>query len=200
MTRQIIVIGGGDEFPTYEAYFSFLKNFKVENIDYFKRGRDWKANLQEALGDTHEVLIPRMPNSNNAKYVEWVIWFEKLFPFLNDEVILVGHSLGASFLAKYLSEEQFPKKILATFLVSGPYDSDGNRPMVEFTLPHSLALLEEQGGIISLYHSKDDPVVAFSELAKYQKALPSAKITVFDGRKHFNQESFPEIVADIQSI
>jgi len=152
------------------------------------------------LGDTYEVLTPRMPNSNNAKYIEWKIWFEKLFPFLYGEVILVGHSLGASFLAKYLSEEQFPKKILATLLIAGPYDSDGDRPMVEFTLPNSLALFEEQGGTISLYHSKDDPVVAFSELSKYQKALPNAKITSFEDRRHFNQESFPEIVIDIQSI
>lgn len=200
MTRQVVVIGGGDAFPTYEAYFSFLKNFKAESVDYFKRGGDWKANLQETLGDKYEVLIPRMPNSNNAKYVEWVIWFEKMFPFLNDEVIIVGHSLGASFLAKYLSEERFPKKILATFLVSGPYDSDGDRPMVEFILPSSLVLLEEQGGTISLYHSKDDPVVAFSELAKYKKALSNAKSNVFEDRKHFNQESFPEIVTDIQGI
>ncbi|MFA6278743.1 MAG: alpha/beta hydrolase [Candidatus Paceibacterota bacterium] len=200
MTKQVIVVGGGNVFPTYEAYFSFLKNFEAESIDYFKRGRDWKANLQETLGDTYEALIPRMPNSNNAKYIEWKIWFEKLFPFLNDEVILIGHSLGASFLAKYLSEEQFPKKILATFIVAGPYDSDGDRPMVEFILPDSLALFEKQGGTIFLYHSKDDPVVAFSELAKYQKALPSAKVNVFEDRKHFNQESFPEIVTSIKSI
>ncbi|MFH1178481.1 MAG: alpha/beta hydrolase [bacterium] len=200
MMKQIVVIGGGDAFPTYDAYLSFLKNFKAENIDYFKETPNWKSSLQEVLGDEYEVLAPRMPNKSNAKYVEWEIWFEKMFPFLNGEVILVGHSLGASFLAKYLSEEQFPKKILATFLVAGPYDSDGERQMVEFILPDSLSLLEEQGGKMFLYHSKDDPVVAFSELAKYQKALPNAKSNVFEDRKHFNQESFPEIIADIQNI
>ena len=198
--KQIVVIGGGDVFPSYDAYLSFLKNFKAENIDYFKETPNWKSSLQKVLGDEYEVLAPRMPNRSNAKYIEWKIWFEKLFPFLNDEVILVGHSLGASFLTKYLSEERFPKKILATLLVAGPYDSDGERQMVEFTLPDSLSLLEGQGGTIFLYHSKDDPVVVFSELAKYQKALPNAKINVFEDRKHFNQVSFPEIVTDIQNI
>lgn len=110
MMKQIVVIGGGDAFPTYDAYLSFLKNFKAENIDYFKETPNWKSSLQEVLGDEYEVLAPRMPNKSNAKYVEWEIWFEKMFPFLNGEVILVGHSLGASFLAKYLSEEQFPKR------------------------------------------------------------------------------------------
>jgi len=198
--KQIVVIGGGDVFPTYDAYFSFLNNFKVESVDYFKETPNWKSSLQKILGDEYEVLASRMPNKNNAKYVEWKIWFEKMFPFLNDEVILVGHSLGASFLAKYLSEERFPKNVLATLLVAGPYDSDGDRTMVEFILPNSLQLFEEQSDRIFLYHSKDDPVVAFSELAKYQKTLPRAKSSIFEDRKHFNQESFPEIVTDIRKI
>jgi hypothetical protein len=198
--KQIVAIGGGNVFPTYEEYFSSLKDFIPESIEYFKESQDWKSSLQNTLGDAYEVLIPRMPNRNNAKYLEWKIWFEKIFPFLNDEVILVGHSLGASFLAKYLSEESFPKKIVATLLVAGPYDSDGQRAMVEFNLPDSLTLLAQQGGKIFLYHSKDDPVVSFSELAKYQEALPHAKARIFENRQHFNQESFPELVSDIKSL
>ncbi|MGD0328779.1 MAG: alpha/beta hydrolase [Minisyncoccia bacterium] len=201
--KTIAVIHGGDEFPTYEAYLLFLRNFKVESVDYFKERKDWKTNLQAALGNEYEecnVLLPQMPNKKYAKYQEWKIWFEKLFPFLNDKVILIGHSLGASFLAKYLSEERFPKKILATFLVAGPYDTDDTGRLVEFALPGSLALFEQQGGKIFLYHSKDDPFVRFSEFAKYQKALPRAKVSIFKDRKHFNQESFPELVTDIQSL
>jgi predicted alpha/beta hydrolase family esterase len=198
--RQVVAIHGGDAFPTYEEYLEDLRDFKIESIDYFKRQNDWKQNLQKTLGDGYEVILPRMPNSGNARYLDWKIWFEKLLPLLNNGIILIGHSLGASFLAKYLSEERVSKKILGTFLVSGPYDKDGERPIVEFVLPASLALLEEQGGKIFLYHSKDDPVVQFSELAKYKAALPHAHVTVLEDRQHVNQESFPEIVADIKSL
>lgn len=198
--KQVIAIHGGDAFPSYEEYLDDLRNFKIESIEYFKGHNDWKKNLQQTLGEKYEVILPRMPNSGNAKYLDWKIWFEKLTPFLNEEVILIGHSLGVSFLAKYLSEERISKKILGTFFVSGVYDLDGDRPLVEFTLPTSLSLLEEQGGKIFLYHSKDDPVVHFSELAKYQAALPHAKVTILEDRQHVNQESFPEIVADIQNI
>jgi predicted alpha/beta hydrolase family esterase len=198
--KQVVAIHGGDAFSSYEAYLADLRQFVIESVDYFRAKKDWKANLQESLGNEHEVFLPQMPNKYNAKYEEWKIWFEKLIPFLNDEVILIGHSLGASFLAKYLSEERFPKKIAGTFLVSGPYDKDGERPIVEFVLPSSLTLLEEQGGKIFLYHSQDDPVVQFSELAKYQAALPHSHVTVLEDRRHVNQESFPEIVADIKSL
>ena len=129
------------------------------------------------------------------------MWFEKLIPFLNENVSLVGHSLGALFLAKYFSEERFPKKVRAAFLVAAPYNRANDAPSIaEFVLPDSLALLEQQVGKIFFYHSKDDPIVPFSELAKYQKALPSATARVFDDRSHFNQETFPELVVDIKSI
>lgn len=140
-----------------------------------------------------------MPNAQNARYFEWKLWFEKYIPLLNDEVILIGHSFGGSFLAKYLSEESFPKKIRATFIIAAPYDRDSEREVVEFVLPESLALLESQGGKIHLYHSKDDPVVDFSELQKYIDALPEATVKTFEDRGHFNQETFPEIVEDIEA-
>lgn len=144
-----------------------------------------------------------MPNKQNAKYEEWKIWFEKIIPFLEDGAILIGHSLGGVFLARYLSESVFPKKIAATMLVAAPYFEgrlrDGTRGE-DFVAPDSLESFARQGGEIFLYHSEDDPVVPFSELAKYQAALPSATARVFKDRKHFNQPDFPELVADIQNL
>jgi len=198
MKRQIVVINGGDAFETYEEYLDFLRNVEIDPDKSNKKS--WKNSLQEKLGDKFYIMSPEMPNRFNAKYIEWKIWFERLFPFFEDGVILVGHSLGGVFLAKYLSEERFPKKIKATFLVSAPNNLDSERKIVEFVLPESLKLLEEQGGQIFLYHSKDDPVVEFSELGKYQKSLPKAKTRVFDDRKHMNQEEFPEIIEDILSL
>lgn len=102
MKQQVFVIHGGTAFNTYEEYFEYLtkKEVSLEKL----QGRDWKINLQDDLGDGYEVFLPKMPNSQNAVYKEWCIWFEKFLPLLNDGVILVGHSLGAVFLAKYLSE------------------------------------------------------------------------------------------------
>ena len=75
-----------------------------------------------------------MPNLINAKYNEWEIIFNKLVPFLNDTIIFIGHSLGGV-LAKYLSENKFPKKILATFLICAPYDDkDADYSLVDFNL------------------------------------------------------------------
>lgn len=198
MKKQIFTIHGGDAFSTYEEYLGFLKTRSID-IERF-RGTDWKSTLGTALGEEYDVFSPRMPNAQNAKYIEWKIWFERMIPFMLEPVVLIGHSFGGVFVAKYLSENEIPTTIQSTLLVAAPYDTDGGRAVMEFDLPASLELLEKQGGKIFLYHSKDDPVVSFSELAKYERALPNAKIRVFEDRGHFDQPEFSELVGDIKAL
>jgi uncharacterized protein len=198
MKKQIVVIHGGDAFETYEEYFSYLqrKSITLEKL----RQKEWKANLAEALGSEYDVIAPQMPNKQNARYAEWKIWFEKIEPLLNDEIILVGHSLGAIFLAKYLSENSFSEKVRATFLVAAPYNTATNHPLVDFNLTHSLQDFAQRAGDIFLYHSTDDAVVPFSNFELYKASLPKAHIRTFNDRGHFNQADFPEITADIRSL
>ena len=139
-----------------------------------------------------------MPCQDNAKYAEWKIWFERLFPFVEDGTILLGGSLGGIFLAKYLSENKFPKKIKALFLVAAPHsDMEGS---ISFDLKKPLQNVKEQCDNIHLYQSQDDPEVNFAEVEKYQKELPGAKLHIFEDRGHFLQEHFPEIVAEIKKL
>lgn len=199
MKKQIVVIGGGDIFKTYKEYISYLKNKRLD-LNKLKIKR-WRENLSEDLGSNFEVFVMRMPNTANAKFVEWKIMFDKLLPFLRNNVILLGHSLGGIFLAKYLSENKSPKKIKATFLVSAPFDEkDRDYSLGDFKLPKNLDKFRQQGGKIFLYHSKDDKVVPFADVGKYKNALPDAKISIFKNRGHFDQAKFPELVKDIKTL
>jgi uncharacterized protein len=198
MAKQILVIHGGDAFEKYEDYLNYLKQ-KEASLDRIKF-RDWKRNLGDVLGSEYEVLSPQMPNAQNARYLEWKIWFEKLTPLLNDAVILVGHSLGGIFLAKYLSENQYPKKVTATYLVAAPYNTENDHPLVDFIISDNLSNFQNQSGKVFIYHSQDDVVVPFSNLVSYQKALPRAHVRIFQNKQHFNQAEFPEIIKDIKSL
>lgn len=194
---QVFVIHGGTTFATYEEYLHYLKTKEID-IQTLK-AKGWKDSL-DSLGPGYEVIAPRMPNAQNAKYEEWKLWFERFIPFLKDGVVLVGHSLGGVFLAKYLSENSFPKKIKATLLVAAPYEYDIGSPLPQFSIQKPLKKFGEQGGKIILYHSKDDPIVPFTELAKYQKELPEAQVRVFEDRGHFNHEEFPEVLQDLTEL
>lgn len=198
MKKQVFVIHGGNAFNSYEEYIQYLKRKEVSLADL--QYKDWKHDLAQKLGDEYEVISPRMPSGNNAKYAEWKIWFEKFIPFLNDGVLLVGHSLGGIFLAKYLSEESFPKKIGGIFLVAAPFNTASQHPLADFVIGENLDKLSEQTGETYLYHSKDDAVVPFSNFEQYVQLLPEAKQHIFENRNHMNQVEFPELVGDILAL
>lgn len=195
MKKQIFVIHGGDVFDSYEEYLDFLKKYSI-NIEKIKCGT-WKDSLQEKLGNDFEVIYPAMPNKYNAKYAEWKIWFEKFIPFLKDDIILIGGSLGGLFLAKYLSENEFSLKIKAVILVAPPFSDDY---LGDFKITGSLEKFRKQADNIVLYQSKDDTCVSFSEHEKYVKELPEAEEIIFENRGHFTQKEFPEIVEKIKSL
>lgn len=199
MKKQIIVIHGGSTFNTYKDYLLFLKNLKI-NLDKYRKAT-WKSFLQKELNDKFDVLLPNMPNPMNAKYAEWEILFKKMAPLLKNNVILIGHSLGAIFLTKYLSKNKFPKKILATLLIAAPYDDKNmEESLSDFVLPKNLDKFKKQSGKIFLYQSKDDLIVPYINFEKYKKVLPNAIIREFKKRGHFNQSKFPELIKDIKNL
>jgi len=193
MAQQILFIHGGECFDSHEEYMNFLRTKEVSPDDLRGKKR-WRDHLQDDLGDDYEIFLPVMPNGWNAKYIEWKIWFEKFFPFLREEIILLGHSLGGLFIAKFLAENILPVKIKTTIILAAPF-SEG-----DFALPESLEKFEKQVGKIYLYQSKDDPIVPFVDMEKYAAKLPSAEKVIFEDKEHFILQEFPEMVEKLRSL
>ena len=202
MKQQILIIQGGRVFESYKKYFEYLKKYQIDDLEKMKM-KGWKDNLGQALGNDFEVIFPKMPCNRNAKYLEWEIWLEKFFPFLKNNIVLVGHSMGGIFLAKYLAKNNFSVKIFALHIVAAPFNSVtvsfNNEYLGDFILPKNLSKIEKQVKNIFLYHSKDDLVVPFSNLEKYAKFLPNAKKIIFENRNHFIQEKFLELTKNIKN-
>jgi hypothetical protein len=142
-----------------------------------------------------------MPNKQNAKYQEWKLWFERHFEFLRDGVILIGHSLGGYFLAKYLSEETMPVKVNALYLLAAPFENDnfGEEDGGDFAFDSkNLPRLAQQVAATNILHSKDDPIVPYDYAQKYKEALPEAELITFEDKGHFVLPKFPEFIALLQ--
>lgn len=195
---QILIIHGGTTFKSKKNYLGFLKNRKV-TIEDRKRWTD--EYLTNKLGNDFEIIKPSMPLKENAKYEEWKIHFERFFPQLKNNIILIGGSLGGIFLAKYLSENKFPKKILATYLIAPPFDNTiyGEDLVGGFKLKSDLSLLDINSRNTTLYFSKDDPCIPISHAEKYKAKLKNVKIEIFESKNgHFKIEEFPEIIDAIK--
>jgi hypothetical protein len=61
----------------------------IEKRDYNPlEEKIWKDRF-EALKSTYQIIRPEMPNKNMASYKAWKMWFEKIFPYLNDEELVL---------------------------------------------------------------------------------------------------------------
>lgn len=199
MVKQIFLIHGGMTFRKYEDYLSYLKSIEI-NLD---KKSSWSKDYLDKNLEEFQIIRPMMPSGLNAKYVEWEIMFENYVKIMEDEVILIGNSLGSIFLAKYLSENNFSKKIKCLYLVCAPFDNSlpGEELAGGFELEENLNLLEENCQKIIFYFSKDDKVVPLSHAEKYKKKLPLAKIEILEGKNgHFEVEEFPELINSIKNL
>lgn len=206
MKQQIFYIHGGDSYSKYESYLEHLRTKEMWHMP--KEGesevsKKWMDTFAEDLGDEYQVISPQMPNKQNAKFQEWSIWFERHFEYLRDGVILIGHSLGAMFLAKYLSQNNLPFKSKAIFLSAGAYkipsldNKDGGDFLVE---PQKVRLLLDKTENLLIYHSKDDFVVSYEHGIALSQAIPEAEFVSFEDKNHFLIEEFPELLDKIRGF
>lgn len=198
MKKQVLIIGGAMTFDKYQEYIEFLQNITID-IERIKPGYDWKSTIQQDLGDNYEVLAPSMPNKNNAKYKEWKIWFENILSVVNKDVILVGHSMGGVFLAKYLSEHLIDNNIGKLVLLAAPYSDTPEESIGSFKLTKPFTKLIKQVNNVVLVYSQDDTVVPYNDGILYQKSLPGSKLVTFKDKGHFNMPNFPELADIIKS-
>jgi len=200
MTKfQILRIHGGMTFKNREGYLDYLKNKKVRLSEKISWHGDY---LKNKLGEDFQIISPRMPLMDNAKYEDWKIVFENYLEAMDNNFILIGTSLGGIFLAKYLSENKINKKILSVYLVGPPFDDEstqGEDLVGGFELDKDLSLIEKNCSDITLMFSEDDESVPEINAEKYREKLKNSKIIVYKSKNgHFQIEEFPEIVKMIK--
>jgi len=196
---KLVMIHGGKTFNDYKSYIRYLteKKISLNKVPYW-----YDDYLDEKLGRKFEIIRLSLPARENAKYSEWKIIFEKYAQFFDSSTIIIGNSLGGTFLAKYLSENSLPVKIYSIFLVASPFDDTCiNETLAkDFKLKPSLKLVESNSRNQYLVFSADDDIVPVSHATKYKEKLPHAVVNVYNGKNgHFRINEFPEILDNILS-
>ena len=187
-------IHGGHTFRNNKDYLNYLKNREISIINKKKWHEEF---LKKKLSRKFDIIKLKMPKGDDAKYNEWKIHFERYLPFLRSKDILIGSSLGGVFLAKYLSENKLPKKILSTYLICPPFDNSikGEDLFGGFNLKKDLSLLQKNSKNLYLMFSANDEVVPLDHARKYKEKLPDAKTIVYKNKNgHFRISRFPEII------
>lgn len=157
-------------------------------------------SLKQALGHEYDVHFPRMPGEAKPNVQYWKRKISAELSRSHGKVVLVGHSLGGSFLLKYLSEEEVGIPIAGLFLLAAPSWDEDQWNFDDLKLPGDIAEKFSPIPRIFFYHSRDDDVVPFAHLALHGARLPRATIRAVDGRGHQFRNDLTEVARDIRSM
>jgi uncharacterized protein len=180
MNRTIIVHGMPDKEEYFDPEASTATN------------AHWLPWLKKSLITAE---IPAMPEPYDPDYRKWKSVFETYE--IDQHTNLVGHSCGAGFLVRWLSESKITVgKVALVAPWIDPTHSDA---------PHMFSDWQIDGDIVKrttdtcIFVSLDDEEDILKSVRHIQSILPDAKIQTFTHRGHFTLEDmhtdeFPELL------
>jgi hypothetical protein len=159
------------------------------------------ASLEEKLGPGYVVRYPRMPDEAEPEYGAWKRCISEELAALSGDVMLVGHSIGASVLIRALVDGVAARCVAGVFLIAAPFWHEHEVwHWKEAALPADAASSVPSDVPVFLYHGRADEVVPFSHLALYAKAFPQAVVRALDGRDHQLNDELTEVADDMKKV
>lgn len=155
----------------------------------------WLPWLQKQLliQDIYAVT-PELPQAYKPVYEKWQKEFEK-HPVTKD-TLLVGHSCGAGFLLRWLSDS---KKSGDKLVLVAPWIDPEKKKVPEFFDFVIDSEIQNRFNYISIFISHDDSKEVLDSFEIIKKALPKSVVHEFDDKGHFcyedlHTEQFPELL------
>jgi predicted alpha/beta hydrolase family esterase len=157
------------------------------------------ASLQEGLGTAYNVRYPQMPGDDEPDSA-WQQQIGNEIGAIEHEIILVGHSVGASMLLQYLVENEVEHQITGIFLIATPFWGSEGWEYDDLTLPEDFPDKLPKRVPLFLYHNRDDPEVSVTHLARYAAKLPQATIREAESGGHQFNDDLMQVARDIKAL
>lgn len=134
----------------------------------------WYPQTKREL-KTHgfEVLVPAMPETENPKLNRWLPKLREIAGAPNEDLYLVGHSLGCATIMRYLESLKLGERIAGAVFVAG------------FTDNIDLATIKTKANQFVAINSDDDPYVPLKYGYILEKEL-GAKLIIKHKMGHFS--------------
>ncbi len=146
----------------------------------------WKSWLMVELDKRKTYAFSlSMPTPSEPKAEEWVKEIKRFCDrYKNDEIYLVGHSLGASAIYLYLQEAKQP--IAGAILVSGPIEENKNKKIANFfSKPFDFKKIKANSNEFVIIHGDNDPYVPIENAKRAAREL-NGKLVVIENGQHLN--------------
>jgi len=165
----------------------------------------WLKEKLEAKGC--RVFVPQFPSPPivPAKISEWFEVLKNYEKDIDENSILIGHSLGGVFTLRVLEKLTHPVK--AVFLTGTPI---GVRPILNYDRDSSFSgfdfdwkNIKTKAKLFFVFQSDNDPYVSLGNGEKLAKEL-DVELTFIPNAGHFNAKAgylnFPKLLEEIETI
>lgn len=158
----------------------------------------WLPWLQKQLLINDIVAsTPEVPFAYEPQWGRWVSEVERYD--INEDTILIGHSCGAGFWVRYLSERP-DLKVGKVVLVAPWIDAEQTDPNNFFEFNIDKNLVNRTAGI-TIFHSDNDKIAMHASLEKLKSTILNLNITIFHDYghftfKHMQTNEFPELLTE----
>jgi len=167
---------------------------------------NWFPWLREKLEEKDcKIFIPQFPTPKGQSLESWLKVFADYKKYVNEETIIIGHSLGGIFLLRLLECFQCPIK--AAIFTGTPigvrpilyYDGDNSFSGFSFNWP----AIKNNAKYFGVFHSDNDPYVSLGNGEQLAKEL-GVKLSLIPNAGHFNAKAgyltFPQLLEKIDEI
>lgn len=181
MPKQILFIQGGGE-NGYETDATLV------------------SDLQNELGEDYVVNYPRMKSDDSLPDFGWLKQIGAAIAGCHGDFVLAAHSLGASMVLKYLSENRISHNPAGIFLIATPFWSGKEDWKQGLKLQDDFARNLPTGIPIFFYQCLDDTEVPFYQFGTYRDKLPMATFREIESGGHQFNERLGIVAKDIREL
>lgn len=150
----------------------------------------WLKGELEKKG--HKVFVPQFPSPPvvPAKISEWFDVLENYKKYINNDAILIGHSLGGKFLLRIL--ERLERPIKAAFFVGTPIGvppiANNERDNAFTGNDFDWEIIKKKAQHFIVFQSDNDPYVSLDNGKELAKNL-SVELSFIPNAGHFNTKA-----------
>lgn len=152
-----------------------------------------------------ECHVPHLPTPKDQHLEKWLqVFAQQCQPFIHTQTILVGHSLGAAFILRWL--ERYPSMLKSVILVGAFIGTVGEEKFDAinnsfFKNSFDWQQIRQCALDFTCYHANNDPYVPREDFDFISRQLNAKKI-VISKAGHFNRTSgyfqFPHLLNQLK--
>ncbi|MBL7055869.1 serine hydrolase family protein [Candidatus Woesearchaeota archaeon] len=169
-----------------------MTNAIIIHGSYGNPAENWFPWLKEALKKIDiKTFVPEFPTPKNQNLEAWNDTFKDYEKYLNQDSILIGHSIGCPFILSVLENTSI--QIKASFLVAGFLGPIGNDyfDIINKTFTEKnfdLEKINKNCKNFFSYHSDNDPYIPLGKGKEFSEKI-GAELKIISNAGHFNESS-----------